>query len=135
MSEETKVSTFETLEEYQDREANELELARIANGVGVRGSGCVQALKFTRTSKVTRQDVVNAFTNAFQMIGGVDRLALWADQNPSEFYRLYGKLLPPNSAVILDGKREFVVHHVLPKPQIIDAQVIEIEDVSSTQSD
>ena len=112
----TKVTEYLTQEEYQDREANEAELTRIANGIGVRNSGTAKALQFTRSSKVTRQEVVNAFTNAFQMIGGVDRLALWADQNPSEFYRLYGKLLPPSNADIMDGNREFIVRHVLPQP-------------------
>jgi hypothetical protein len=28
------------------------------------------------------------------MIGGVPRLALWADEHPSEFFAMYSKLLP-----------------------------------------
>lgn len=48
-----------------------------------------------------RREVVEAFTAAFTMIGGVPRLALWADQNPTEFYRLFGKLLPASSVVEL----------------------------------
>lgn len=48
-----------------------------------------------------RREVVDAFTAAFTMIGGVPRLALWADQNPTEFYRLFGKLLPASSIVEL----------------------------------
>jgi len=51
------------------------------------------------------------------MIGGVPRFALWADANPTEFYRLYGKLLPQSSMQILDGKAEMVVRHVLPPPR------------------
>ena len=43
---------------------------------------------------VSRKKVENAFLNAFELIGGVSRLALWADQNPTEFYRLYARLLP-----------------------------------------
>jgi len=35
-----------------------------------------------------------AFQQAFEMIGGVPRLALWADQNPTKFYTLFSKLVP-----------------------------------------
>ncbi len=44
-----------------------------------------------------RSDVVNAFTSAFELIGGIPRLALWAHENPGEFFKLYGKLLPSQS--------------------------------------
>jgi hypothetical protein len=30
----------------------------------------------------------------FERLGGVDKMAAWADQNLSEFYKLYAKLLP-----------------------------------------
>lgn len=43
---------------------------------------------------VSRKRVERAFLNAFELIGGVPRLALWADQNPTEFYKLYARLLP-----------------------------------------
>jgi hypothetical protein len=52
------------------------------------------------------------------MIGGVDRLALWADQNPGDFYKLFGKLMPPAASDLLDGQREFVVRHILPPPEM-----------------
>jgi hypothetical protein len=113
----TKVE-YLTEEELKANDAQ--ELARISDAPK-------NVLKFTRSTKVTRQEVVNAFTNAFQMIGGIDRLALWADQNPSEFYRLYGKLLPPSNADILDGNREFIVRHILPKPQIADSQATVVD--------
>jgi hypothetical protein len=111
---------IEYLTEEELLASDEQALARISDAPK-------NVLQFTRSTKVTRQEVVNAFTNAFQMIGGVDRLALWADQNPSEFYRLYGKLLPPSNADILDGNREFIVRHILPRPQITDAQHTAIE--------
>jgi hypothetical protein len=40
------------------------------------------------------QKAAGAFQQAFDLIGGVPRLALWADQNPSKFYPLYSKLMP-----------------------------------------
>ena len=50
-----------------------------------------------RTPKFSRSEVVTAFNSAFEMIGGIPRLALWANENPTEFYRLFGKLLPSAS--------------------------------------
>lgn len=41
-----------------------------------------------------RQFIENAFNACFDLIGGVPRLAVWADQNPAEFYKLYAKLMP-----------------------------------------
>lgn len=39
------------------------------------------------------RDARQAFRQAFELIGGVPRLALWADQNPSQFYTLYARFL------------------------------------------
>lgn len=40
------------------------------------------------------QKAADAFQAAFDLIGGVPRLALWADKNPSAFFSLYSKLIP-----------------------------------------
>lgn len=50
-----------------------------------------------KTDRFTRSDVVNAFTTAFEQIGGITRLALWANENEGDFYKLYSKLLPSTS--------------------------------------
>lgn len=42
----------------------------------------------------TTASVKAALEAAFDKVGGIDRLAQWADENPSEFYKLYAKLLP-----------------------------------------
>ena len=42
-----------------------------------------------RTNKAAR-----AFEQAFELIGGVPRLALWADRNPSKFYAMFSKMIP-----------------------------------------
>lgn len=42
-----------------------------------------------RTSKAAK-----AFEQAFELIGGVPRLALWADRNPSKFYAMFSKMIP-----------------------------------------
>jgi len=44
--------------------------------------------------KVSRKRLEQAFLSAFELIGGVPRLALWADKNPGQFYSLSAKLFP-----------------------------------------
>jgi len=38
--------------------------------------------------------VLEAFQETFEIIGGVARLALWADSHPGEYYKLWGKQIP-----------------------------------------
>ena len=47
-----------------------------------------------RPTLFNRMEAANEFREAFELIGGVPRLAVWAHYNPTEFYRLYGKMLP-----------------------------------------
>ena len=61
----------------------------------------------------TRNDVANAFQNAFMMIGGVSRLALWANKNPDKFYPLYSKLMPSTTINIGDNA-QVVIQHAIP---------------------
>jgi hypothetical protein len=62
----------------------------------------------------TRSDVVNAFQRAFIMIGGVPRLALWANANPDKFFPLYAKLMPSTSINIGDNAQVQIVHALAP---------------------
>jgi hypothetical protein len=62
-----------------------------------------------------RKRVVNAFQDAFELIGGVPRLAHWADQSPSAFYKLYARLLPTTAQQQLEHSGEIIVKHVLPR--------------------
>lgn len=61
-----------------------------------------------------RADVVNAFVSAFEIIGGVNRLALWANANPDKFFPLYAKLLPATTQVIGDMGELVIVHRIAP---------------------
>lgn len=49
-------------------------------------------------NKVT-QSVKAALEEAFERRGGVDALMRWANEEPSDFYSLWGKLLPKNLEV------------------------------------
>jgi len=94
--------------EQQDIEAIDAPLVQVANS---------PFAKLNRsTTGFGRAEIVNAFNTAFQMIGGVSRLAIWADRNPGEFYKLYGKLLPSSSQVDLTGEQTITIQHVLPRP-------------------
>lgn len=52
-----------------------------------------------------------AMQQAFELIGGVPRLALWADANPDKFYQLYGRMIPQTIAPVLpdDGPKDNVI--------------------------
>lgn len=63
----------------------------------------------------SRQEVANAFAHAFNMIGGVQRLALWANRNEDKFYPLFAKLMPAQSVHISgDNNVVQVVHAIAP---------------------
>lgn len=61
-----------------------------------------------------RMDVVRAFNNAFQMMGGIPRLALWANANPDKFYPLYAKLMPSTSLTINTDGNTIIIEHSIP---------------------
>ena len=83
-----------------------------------------------------RMDVVNAFQNAFEIMGGVPRLALWANANPDKFYPLYARLMPSTSINITNEGNKLVIEHSVPSsplddfsdllhPQATDATIVE----------
>jgi len=45
------------------------------------------------TNKLTRS-AKEAFAAAFDEMGGIERLVLWAKLNPTDFYKLYARLIP-----------------------------------------
>jgi len=48
----------------------------------------------TLPAYVKTRNVRQQFQHAFEMIGGIPRLAHWAHTNPDKFYQLYSKLIP-----------------------------------------
>lgn len=67
---------------------------------------------------VGRKKVEQAFHTAFEIIGGVPRFALWADSNPTEFYKLYARLLPQEMTNKMEGG--VTIQHVLPRTSLDD---------------
>ena len=78
----------------------------------------LDAAKVPRLSRsrdgFNRMDVVNAFQQAFDMIGGTTRLTLWANENPADFYRLYAKLMPSTAINIQAGSGTLIIEHATP---------------------
>lgn len=61
-----------------------------------------------------RNDIVDAFVQAFEMIGGIQALAIWGNANRTEFYRLYAKLLPATSLQIGEVGTINLIHSLPP---------------------
>ena len=72
-------------------------------------------LNIPRNKEFNRKSVVTAFQSAFELIGGVPRLALWAHDHETDFYKLYSRLLPSQASSALGESNELVIKHVLPK--------------------
>ena len=93
-------------------------------------------LPIPKTHKFSRAEVVNSFASAFELIGGTTRLALWANENPGEFYKLFGKLLPSSSvSEIMHYKsptdaRELTTAELeeIVRTRLTEGKVIDIED-------
>ena len=75
-------------------------------------------LTIPRDPTLRRKQVVSAFHDAFELIGGVPRLALWADQNQTEFYRLYAKLMPKTNENTSTSSSDITIKHVLPRSKL-----------------
>jgi len=75
-----------------------------------------KTVRIPTSNQLKRQQVVDAFLDSFQLIGGTPRLALWADENPTEFYRLFAKLAPREQKNTSDGK--MTIQHVLPRTDL-----------------
>jgi hypothetical protein len=52
-----------------------------------------------------------AFEAAFEGIGGVEQLTAWGRENPTEFYKLYGRLIPVESQ--LSGPNGGPIEHLV----------------------
>jgi hypothetical protein len=52
-------------------------------------AGTIRLPAYAKSRNVREQ-----FSHAFDLIGGIPRLAMWAHQNPDKFYQLYSKLIP-----------------------------------------
>ena len=78
-----------------------------------------KTIRVPRNPQFSRKEVVQAFQSAFELIGGVPRLALWGNDNPNEFYKLYGKLLPSSNSSALGESAKLIIEMAI-KPGALD---------------
>lgn len=87
-----------------------------------------------KSPKMTREEVENSFHVAFELIGGVQRLALWADQNYDKFATLYAKLLPEPDPIKANAPTEFSITlkngSAMPYSPLHDVEVRSEEEVN-----
>lgn len=63
--------------------------------------------------EMTRKRVVTAFLDAFELLGGTDKLVAFASEsgeNYAVFLRLYGKLAPPIAPNELEPTHKAIIH-------------------------
>lgn len=97
----------------QDKSA---QIADVASELGDIGAGIpeigvskelaalmARGLHSAKLPKALRsQRAAEAFQDAFDIIGGTVRLAMWADKNPDKFYAIFGRQIAPTMAPVLD---------------------------------
>lgn len=92
------------------------------------------AQKVNRIPKQNKkQRFIEGLGDAFELVGGVPRLAMWADHNLTEFYKICGKSVPGMiQQMQLNVTGDVKIVTALPPPQnseeVIDAT---FEDVQS----
>jgi len=91
--------------EFIPRETWEKELSAQAQGEG--------QIRLPR--ELNRRRVVSAFMDAFELVGGTPRLVEWANENYTDFVKLYARLMPSQSAESLPGDNQKVLKMILPK--------------------
>lgn len=87
--------------------------------------GNAKVAKLTKR-EFEKQKVIDAFHMAFDMLGGVPRLVYWANENYTEFIKLYAKQLPSGAQLDVNASGEIQFKMVLP-PSPLDA----LEDKSN----
>ena len=88
--------------------------------------------KLPRTG-ATREQIKDTFNTAFELIGGVPRLAIWANDNPDKFYSLWARLQGNSSQQTAPAK--MIVEHVLRRSKLDEVTIDEhgrVLDSSST---
>lgn len=68
-----------------------------------------------------RDVIAHAYQDAFELIGGVPRLALFAHSDPEAFYKLHARLIPSEQKTQFDGH---ITLEAAVRPTLLDVNVI-----------
>lgn len=70
----------------------------------------------------------NAVMTAFEMIGGVNRMAEWADENPGEFYtKLFGKTITREVEQTKSDDLEGLLEAIDAEVEVVDVESESVE--------
>jgi hypothetical protein len=62
-----------------------------------------------KLGSTAKENIANVFTR----LGGIQAMVKWAEANPTQFYQLYGKLLPLQAEVTGEGGGPVVTQVIL----------------------
>ena len=96
----------------------------------LRDLACVPRLPaWTRSRNVRDQ-----FQFAFELIGGIPRLAHWAHANPDKFFQLYSKLIPAQVSGVDGGPLQIQLSWVNARDTSgrSPAQIIDVQSISTS---
>lgn len=71
--------------------------------------------------KFDRAKAANAFQEAFELIGGVPRLAIFAHYHEKDFYRMYSRMLPSATSQEVNHSGEVIIRPALPRSALDEA--------------
>lgn len=84
--------------------------------------------------KADREKILLAFEEAFELIGGVPRLAVWANENPGKFYALYARNAAKEQKTTHTGRISFIRPAIAPSPLDQDFTDAEFSDSDAALS-
>jgi len=91
-------------------ELAEMDISKDMKDLIARGLTSTNLPRAFRTSRAAE-----AFQHAFDLIGGVPRLAIWADRNPDKFYAIFGRMIPQTIGPVIPQAKPIDVEDV-PNP-------------------
>lgn len=97
------------------------QMHEILSAEGQKARAVMQAPR----RKFDRQRFLDAMSEAFEQIGGVARLTIWADKNPTEFYRLMKATIPQAQLLDIQGRMSMQILPAL-GPSPLDEDVIDV---------
>ena len=81
-----------------------------------------------------RQFVADSLFAAFEAIGGVPKLAQWAHQNPSEFFKLYARMMP-EAEKAQQNPSVVQIFNSVPDSPLSSGTVVDLDDEESEDSE
>lgn len=64
-----------------------------------------------------RQNILDAFGEAFELVGGVPKLAVWAENQPDKFYPVMARLGASNT-VNIQNNQALIIRPALPPSKL-----------------